>query len=192
MVDHSCWWKLTLVNVATCTGVLYVFDRWFHALQTVACTEDLQDVAALTSAHAWRDAICSVNGEQSGEHHEHMQYFFLNFVICSMTANISLLPCTKWFIHTQQFFSVAASSSMMISRRVIMIVCGNLRGLETFCLIQGTHCSNAQHYSAPIGQPKAFFKVVMPEKSIKLKTKKALNCVGSIKMSIKRGFSETC
>ena len=24
VVDHCCWWKLTWVNVATCTGVLYV------------------------------------------------------------------------------------------------------------------------------------------------------------------------
>ena len=38
-----------------------------------------------------------------------------------------------------------------------------------------------------------FFKLLCQKKSIKLKTKKkALNCVVSIKMSIKRGFSETC
>ena len=43
----------------------------------VMCTEDLQGVAALTSADARRHAICSVHVEfnnRVGEHHENMQY----------------------------------------------------------------------------------------------------------------------
>ena len=42
-------------------------------------TEDLQGVAALPKVrmHDVADAICSVHVEQSGEHHESMQYRYV-------------------------------------------------------------------------------------------------------------------
>ena len=56
-------------------------------LHVTLCTEDLQGVAALKSADARRDAICSVHVEQSGKHHENMQYVWQRILACYLALN---------------------------------------------------------------------------------------------------------
>ena len=86
-----------------------------------------------------------------------------------------MLPYTKWFIHTQQFYQwrhpllhdqpPSRDDSVWKASRLSASSKAHITAMLS------------THWSAR----GVFLKVVMPKESIKLKTKKALNCVGSIK-----------
>ena len=143
----------------------------------------------------WRALrICKVLPRWQVQMHDVMPYFqcMLNltigvgeqswkYAVC-MTENISLLPCTKWFIHTQHwqkyygiiFFFSGGILFCMISRRVIMMVCGKpwdflpypRHTLQQCLALLSTRWSGLFSFSF------FFFSCDARKKSIKLKTKK--------------------
>ena len=178
------------IKIGQCcyTGVLYVSvqNSWIPCLSRLWCTlRILQGVAALTSAHARREQVhmhdvipcvaCWTIGWTSRKYAIGQRilacYIALNG-LCTLSGDIFLSGCML---------------IQMISRRVIMIVYGEPQ--MTFCLTQYVPMlSITQQPLVSLSPPPPFFIFEVAgyprKKSIKLKTKKALNCVVSIKMSI--------
>ena len=161
------------IDKCTCT-------TWFHVLHVEPSGEHQENTA-------WFNEIGSLASlmHVTQVHPVTTENQFHCTEVYAVWQNISLLHCTKWFIHTQRWhYSQWRDAHPKISRRVIMLECGKPQ--MTFCLTQYVPMLSTTQQPLvslsppppPPGPPFLFFfflKLLWPEKKsikLKLKTKK--------------------